>query len=426
MFTADALLPQLQDLPAARRLLVAYSGGLDSTVLLHALASLQDQHHKRVEAVHVNHGLHAGAVDWAQHCAAFCETLGIELHSMTVEVDRNQPSLEAAARDARYAAFETIMQRGDLLLTAHHQDDQAETLLLNLMRGSGLHGLAGMPRERALGEGRLLRPLLHVSRAGLEAYAEAHELSWIEDPTNASTDFDRNFLRHRVVPLLAERWPVAVSKIARSAELASESVALLDAEAQARLQPLLVTEARIDLAGLMRQQAPWQVQLLRHWLRRAGAPPLPSRLLEEFLRQLEAAGDDRQPGVAWHGWNLRRHGERLYLGQALADIDSAYCASWDCSAPLVLPGNLGCLRFEEGERRQLQVRFRREGDEVRLKGHARSLKSLMQELEIPPWLRDRVPLVVSNGDIVAIADRRYADNADLWLLWDACPDDFLP
>ncbi|MEJ2308872.1 MAG: tRNA lysidine(34) synthetase TilS [Gammaproteobacteria bacterium] len=426
MFRAAALLPQLQELPAGGRLLVAYSGGLDSTALLHALASLREETPMRLAAVHVNHGLQPQAGEWAAHCARACSRLQIPLQLIEVAVDTSMASLEAAAREARYAAFERIMQRGDVLLTAHHQDDQAETLLLNLMRGSGLHGLAGMPRTRRLGEGLLLRPLLHVSRAELEAFANEAGLSWIMDPTNAGIDFDRNFLRHRVLPLLEERWPVAVSKIARSAELAGESVALLDEEAAARIGPLLQAPGRIDLAGLMQQPPSWRVQLMRHWLRRAGAPPLPARQLDEFLRQLTTAADDRQPGVEWHGWTLRRHGELLYLGEALPEIDSGYCADWDGSEPLALPGNLGMLRLIDGAGHALQVRFRREGDEVRFNGHSRPLKTLMQELGMPPWLRERVPLVTSGGSIVAIADRAYADEAPVRLAWEGFPADFLP
>jgi tRNA(Ile)-lysidine synthase len=426
MITADELLPQLQRLNKENRCLVGYSGGLDSTVLLHLLAGLREQCDAQLIAIHINHGLQSEADDWQQHCSDVCEQRDIPLESLRVEVDRNTPSLEAAAREARHAAFTECMQPGDLLVTAHHRNDQAETLLLNLMRGSGLHGLAAMPPLRDFHPGQLWRPLLHLSREQLEAYASEEGLTWIEDPSNAEIEFDRNFLRNRVIPLLEERWPVAASKIARSAELVAESVVLLDGEADKRLRPLVPKPRRLDLGGFLQEPDPWRLPLLRHWLRAAGAPSLPANQLLELLRQLESAADDRQPAVEWHGWSVRRYDGKLWLGQELPEVDSSHCAQWDCTEPLVLPAGLGSMTFEEGDRRPLQVRFRREGDSIRYKGHTKSLKAVMQELAIPPWLRDRVPLVIDGERIVAIADRRYADEAALWLLWHDSPGDFHP
>jgi len=426
MISADELLPQLRRLKEENRCLVGYSGGLDSTVLLHLLAGLREQFDAQLIAIHINHGLQPDADDWQQYCSDVCEQLDIPLQAFRVEIDRDTASLEAAAREARHAAFAERMQPGDLLVTAHHRNDQAETLLLNLMRGSGLHGLAAMPPLRDFPPGKLWRPLLHLSREQLETYASEQGLEWIEDPSNAEIEFDRNFLRNRVIPLLQERWPVATSKIARSAELVAESVGLLDQEADKRLRPLATKARRLDLGGFLQEPDAWRLPLLRHWLRAAGAPSLPANQLIELLRQLESAAGDRQPAVEWHGWTIRRYDGKLWLGEELPEIDSDYCAQWDCSEPLVLPADLGSMTFEEGERRPLQVRFRREGDSIRYKGHTKSLKSVMQELGIPPWLRERVPLIVDGERIVAIADRRYADEAALWLLWHDSPEDFHP
>ena len=426
MISADELLPQLQRLNKDNRCLVGYSGGLDSTVLLHLLAGLREEFDAPLVAIHINHGLQPEADVWQQHCADVCEQLGIPLQALRVEVDRDASSLEAVAREARHAAFAESMQPGDLLVTAHHRNDQAETLLLNLMRGSGLHGLAAMPPVRDFHPGKLWRPLLHLSREQLEAYASEEGLTSIEDPSNADIEFDRNFLRKRVIPLLEERWPVAASKIARSAELVAESVALLDEEADKRLRPLATKPRRLDLGGFLQEPDAWRLPLLRHWLRAAGAPSLPASQLMELLRQLESAADDRQPAVEWHGWSIRRYDGKLWLGQELPEIETGYSAEWNCNEPLVLPASLGSMTFEEGERRPLQVRFRREGDSLRYKGHTKSLKAVMQELGIPPWLRDRVPLLIDQDRIVAIADRRYADEAALWLLWHDSPGDFHP
>lgn len=425
MFSAEELLLQLNKLPAAESYLVAYSGGVDSTVLLHALASLQDRFTAKLKAVHINHGLQPEADNWAEHCADFCTEYGIEYHIFEVEVDRNISSLEAAAREARYAAFSRLMEKGDILFSAHHLNDQAETMLLNMMRGSGLHGLAGMPRLRKFSLGLLFRPLLSNSRADLEAYAEQHGLLWVEDPTNAGTDFDRNYLRHNVLPMLEERWPAAIARIANSAALAGEAASLLDDEATTRLKPMIVSAGRINLTKLMQQPPKWHIPLLRHWLLLSKAPPLPGRQIIEFIRQLGAA-PDKQPAVEWHGWHLRRFSNVLYLGRQLQEIDPNYVETWDGNAPLKLPGNLGRLRLREGMGLDLKVRFRREGDVMRFHGQQKTLKPIMHDLAIPPWLRGHIPLVICNHRVVSIADREYADDAPVRLVWEGFPEDFLP
>ena len=196
---------------------VALSGGLDSTVLLHLLVQLRQIHSlPPLAAVHVHHGLQVAADAWPAHCQALCDALSVPLQVFRVQVQAGA-SLERAARDARYQAFVAVTQAQEVLLTGQHRDDQAETVLFRLLRGTGVSGLAGMPHQRTLGEGHLCRPLLDVSRAELEVYARAHALTWVEDPSNTQTDFSRNYLRHEVFPALTKRWPQATASMARSA-----------------------------------------------------------------------------------------------------------------------------------------------------------------------------------------------------------------
>ena len=216
-FDSTLLLERLTALTAsdaASRWLVAFSGGIDSTVLLHALSSTREQHQSEIIAIHIDHGLHPDSGEWESHCRQFADNLGVSYISCPVKVDdvlRSGP--EAAARQARYAALQTQVWDGDCVLSAHHEDDQAETLLLNLMRGSGIAGLAGIGAAQSFGRGRLLRPLLGVSGAAIEAYAKRYKLGWIEDPTNANIRFDRNFLRQEIMPRLATRWPAVTARL---------------------------------------------------------------------------------------------------------------------------------------------------------------------------------------------------------------------
>ena len=230
-FDSTLLLERLTALTAsdvASRWLVAFSGGIDSTVLLHALSSIRERHQCEIIAIHIDHGLHPDSGDWEIHCRQFADSLGVSYSSCPVTVsDVSHSGPEAAARQARYVVLQPQVQEGDCVLSAHHEDDQAETLLLNLMRGSGIAGLAGIGAAQDFGRGRLLRPLLGVSGAAIEAYAKRHKLGWIEDPTNANIRFDRNFLRQEIVPRLATRWPAVTARLRQSADLASEASGLL-------------------------------------------------------------------------------------------------------------------------------------------------------------------------------------------------------
>ncbi len=414
---SNTLLKRLSLLPPTKRYLLAFSGGLDSTALLHLLASIKDQIDAGVVAIHIDHGLQQESPEWSRHCSELCRQLDIPLKKVSLSLQQVAgESLEALAREARYEAMQLLMQPGEILLTAHHRDDQAETLLLNLMRGSGVKGLSAMPVIRRFAEGWLVRPLLEVSRSEIEAYATKHKLKWIDDPSNALTDFNRNYLRHEILPGLTQRWPAAAASIAESASHLAEAGQLLDEESRKLLTGMLAAPGQLQLEPLLQQPQAWQKMLLRHWLQQLGLPPPPRKRLAGFVQQL-TADSQRIPQIIWSGVELRRYNNLLYAGKRLQPHDAAIEIEWRTAQLLKLPSQLGELQMLEGEQKQLMVRFRREGDSMRWHSHQRTLKSILRTLEIPPWQRDRVPLITDDAVIIAIADLAYADEATLRLNW---------
>ncbi|CDH47483.1 tRNA lysidine(34) synthetase TilS [Candidatus Contendibacter odensensis] len=417
----DCVAALLNAHPQVRRLIVGYSGGMDSHVLLHLLAMQRAQRPKRtLEAMYVDHGLHAASAVWGEHCARVCHALNVPFRVVPVNA---QPapgaSPEAAARQARYAALAAELEPDTALLTAHHRDDQAETLLLQLLRGAGPHGLAAMPEAAPLGQGRLWRPLLNVDRAELLAYAHAQQLHWIEDTSNTDTGFDRNYLRHRILPLLRERWPAANRVLARSAHWCAETADWLDAEADADLAR--VATARPDaltIPALRELSELRQRNLLRRWLRTLGLPTPDARQLQHLLHDALTAAGDRQPCIHWPGGEVRRYRDTLYAMPPLLPHDPQHTFLWrpDTNAaypPLKLPG-LGTLELQEtvgaGLRAEmragatLSVRFRQGGERFRPLGrlHSQELKKLLQEAGIPPWQRERLPLLYREEVLLAV------------------------
>jgi tRNA(Ile)-lysidine synthase len=361
-------------------------------------------------ALYVDHGLQAAATAWGEHCAQVCRALNVPFRVLQINA-RPAPgeSPEAAARRARYAALAAELSPDSALLTAHHRDDQAETLLLQLLRGAGPHGLAAMPAVSRLGQGWLLRPLLNVDRAELLAYARAHDLQWIEDASNQDTGFDRNYLRHRVLPLLRERWPAMNRTLARSARRCAETAAWLDEEAAVdRTRVATDRPDGLSIPALRELSELRQRNLLRYWLRQLNLPIPDARQLHQILRDVLTAAIDRNPCVHWPGAEVRRYRDVLYAMSPLRPHDARQRFIWRADAegwpPLELPG-VGRLELrktvDEGLCAEvlaggaLIVSFRQGGERFRPIGraHSQELKKLLQEAGIPPWERDRLPLV---------------------------------
>ena len=419
--------------------LIGFSGGLDSTVLLHWLASFPAQRQHGLRAIHIHHGLQAQADHWATHCQAICEQLQVPLQVIRVQVAQDQGlGPEAAAREARHAAFAAALQPGERLATAHHQDDQAETFLLRALRASGPEGLAAMAPQRAFGNGQLWRPLLACSRQQLLDYARAHQLDWIEDPSNASHDYDRNFLRHAVMPLLRQRWPHAAASLARSAELSGEANRLLHSMDQDALQPLLDEQQSLDLSQLRKHPPARQARLLRLWVSQQQAPALPAQGVRVLLAELQQSDSNRETCFAWQNVQIRRWRQRLYLLPPQPHWPRAWQVQWDGSAPLVLPdgGQLQLLRQTQvantngadadadAQRSQplnfptpLRVCPRHGGERMTLPGrlHSHQLKHLLQQSNLPPWLRLRLPLLFDGPLLLAAGDLLISARLQSWL-----------
>ena len=418
-----------------KRIWIGYSGGPDSHVLLH-LAARAAWASCEVHAVHVHHGLHAEADAWAEHCARICAVLQVPFHLVHVEVAQGDgSSLEAAARDARYAAFREVLGADEALLLAHHAEDQAETLLLQLLRGAGPAGLAAMPAGVRLGAGWLLRPLLPHSRADLQAYAARHELHSILDHSNADLRFARNFLRLQIMPLLRERWPGVVHTLVRAAAHQAQAAALLEELGRIDLnQPLFSLPLwkrgegntcfsqgppaamlhwtspcpPLPLARLRGLAAARRTNALRTWLQ-ACAVRLPATAkLMEFLHQLDVAAADRQPRMAWPGGDVRCYREALYALPEMPASTPLGMLSWRVAEEQAFSwGRLRALRgFAPGvgfpPEAAVSIKFRQGGEVCRWQGHRRRLKQLLQEAHVLPWLRDFIPLVYIGGELAVI------------------------
>ncbi len=404
--------------PHIRRYCIAFSGGLDSTVLLHLCAQMRGSVTAKFGAVHVDHGLHAESARWARHCEIECERLGIPLVTLKVAARAARgESPEAAARAARYAAIAALIETGDCLLTAHHVDDQAETVLLQLLRGAGPHGLAAMPIIESFAAGWHARPLLGCAREAIMSVAVAEGLQWIEDPSNTDTGLRRNFLRHEILPRLKAHWPAAARTVSRSASHSASAARLLDTLAEQDLASLIGTEpGTLSAPALAALDHERQANALRAWLHRLGLP-LPStahlvRLREDVL----AAAPDASPVLAWPGAEIRRYRDLVFGMRPSAPHDPDIVLRWDVTTPLTLPDGgrlnltpamepavgLRSLRTADGP---VTVRYRRGGERCRPAGRGQShaLKKLLQDAGIPPWLRERVPLVYVGDVLAAVA-----------------------
>jgi tRNA(Ile)-lysidine synthase len=404
------------------RYVIALSGGLDSTVLLHALAVTRERHGKALLAVHIDHRLQPDSASWSEYCRRLAGRLGVEIRLDPVTVDAAASGgLEAAAREARYAALAQHVGHGDWLLSAHHRNDQAETLLLNLMRGSGPAGLAGIGLLSRFGAGWLARPLIDVPRAALETYAAAQDLRWVDDPSNEDLRFDRNYLRHEVLPALERRWAGVAERLARSADLAAEAAAMLEELAEIDLQRTGNRATRIDIDGLLALPEARQRNLLRYAARRAGLPLPGAARLGAVLDDVLRAREDAQPLVAWQGAELRRYRGNLYLLPPLQQT------AWQpgqpfSGSPLALGPGMGNLRLAPGAARGLSdasvarglsIRLREGGEKFKPFGHLhpKKLKKLLQEEGVVPWMRERLPLIYAGEQLVAVADLWVAAGA---------------
>ncbi|MGN2245852.1 tRNA lysidine(34) synthetase TilS [Frateuria sp. GZRR35] len=388
-------------------LCVAFSGGPDSAALLHALATLPPARARGLRALHVDHRLHPESGAWAAQAAAFCVSLDVDCEVRRVEVARGgSDGLEAAARHARYAAFADALQPGEWLLLGHHRDDQAETVLLKLLRGAGPQGLGGMRAVRPLGAGRLWRPLLDLPREVLRAYVEAHGLPCIDDPSNRDTSLARNHLRHEILPRLRLHWPHAVDSILHSASLCRAADDTLRAHWLKAFGTLHdSTNDSLDAQAWLTLDPALREPLLDHWLHASGLPAPTAAQRRQIERQCHARAG-QQPCVCWPGAELHIWKGRLWAHAPRASVDPHWEANWHGEA-LTLPDG-GRLSLSPDARLDspLTVRLRRGGERIKPAGdrHTRELRDLFQQVALPPWRRLACPLLYAEGELVAVAD----------------------
>lgn len=395
------------------RIWLGFSGGLDSTVLLHLL---QKNYPGKVSAIHVHHGLQTAADDWAAHCTQVCEALQVPLKIVHVVVESEGKGLEAAARLARYAKFAEVMQAGDLIATAHHQDDQAETVLLRLLRGSGIDGLSAIPEQRPFASGLMWRPLLAVTRSRLRRYAQIQGLSWIEDPQNQNPKFARSYVRQEILPRLCQHWPAAAANLARSAALSAEASAVLAELAEADLAHCRSADGSLAISELQACSSPRRNNLIRYWIQCAG---LPTPYLDS-LRRLESevidAAPDANPVLSWPGAEIRRYRGHLFAMSPLPKLPEAFISDWPETEILQLPQGCGALLLSGRPENLVSAQFRlvAPGDRFSPDGrlNSRSLKNMFQEQGVPPWVRIRTPVLEQAGRPIWIGGLGWASQAE--------------
>ena len=425
-FTAERLLDILQSFPSANAYIVGFSGGADSTALLHALSAVKNQLDAPLSAVHVNHGLHDDADHWQLQCEDFCRQHKIELICLSIELEHNSgKGLEAEARHLRYQAMSALLATGACLLTAHHADDQAETLLLNLMRGSGVDGLSAMPESRPLGNGLLQRPLLSFQNSALKDYLREHDIEWTEDPSNQYLNHDRNFVRHEIIPLLEKRWPEVSKRLLLTSRAMTDARHLLEGLADEYLGQNLAHRFVLQITPQISANPELFKLVARRWVKRSTAPSIPVYRLQSFCEQLRQADNDHQVTLHWGGWLLRLYKQQLWLYSdkgispcpvvkwptGHTEIDLGRDAGQFLLEPQAATGKPATpgTEFSVGGRINMQETVMSQG------AFHKSLKNLFQAADIPPWLRDCIPLCELNGELVAMGDWCFSDQFAAWM-----------
>ncbi|TKG03918.1 tRNA lysidine(34) synthetase TilS [Vibrio sp. F13] len=422
------------------RLIVAFSGGVDSRVLLELAAQFAKSHHIDCCAVHVHHGLSNNADYWAEQCKTWCDALSVSLfiERVSLEISRGE-SVEKLARDARYQALKKHIRQGDVLVTGQHIDDQVETFLLALKRGSGPKGLSSMAKVMPFSGAHIVRPLLSVTRTDIEVAARDMALTWVEDESNQDVRFDRNFIRHQVTPTLTERWPSFRESVSRSAQLCAEQELLLDELLESHLQQALTEKHSLSIEVLSQYSDLLRARLLRMWLSRCNQPMPSQKQLKLIWDEVACAQADANPKLVLNEVEVRRFNHQLHVVKETKDL-SNWQSDISMEESLVLPDGLGELHLTSAAsdgvsnhcdaqhfslnttRGTLRVIFNPEGLSAHPvgRGHSRKLKKLFQEYQVPSWLRRRTPILMDGDRVIAVlglfVDKNY-EGQDCEALW---------
>jgi tRNA(Ile)-lysidine synthase len=396
------------------QLIVGFSGGLDSTVLLHVLADTPELRHKLL-AVHINHGINPKGLDWQHHCEQWCLNLGISFISHSVQFDR-RANIENRARNARYHVFSSLVNKKTCLILGHHLNDQAETMLLQLFRGTGIDGLSAMSEVSTVGSGALLRPFLSYPREYLESYASLHGLKWIEDESNEDINYSRNYVRHQIMPLLVEKWPGVVENISRAASHCQQAKANLSDLAMQDSPDLVSASNTLFVEPLKKLSGERITNVLRVWLKKNQVELPSSRTFQRLIDEMVFARSDAQSLVSWDDIQIHCYQGTLYLGKKEV-INSYVSMNWiTFPSPVVLGNGLTSLVAHQARegliipiRAKIVISFRQGGELFFWHGQTKQLKKLFQEWKIPPWQRDKVPLLYINDQLAAVIGYAISD-----------------
>jgi len=398
----------------SRKFLLAFSGGVDSVVLLDLLVNVLKES-DALRIIHINHNLNEHSNDWAQFSSEVCEKYDLPLICESVEPKRHGKGLEADARELRYQSFRDVIQDDEYLLTGHHQDDQMETLLYRIFRGTGIDGLMAIRREIKFGKGFLYRPMLNISREKIEEYAQLKNLKWIYDSSNDDSSYDRNFLRKDIIPLIKKRWPSVENKVSRLSVIAEQNQLLLN-ELAIEDVGQLKNYNHLDIETLSEKSYPRIINIFRFMIKKNNMSVPSMQVLNEGIKTLMHS-KSKSPSMTWNDNTIRRYKHRLYfLNSALnSPNDLSNEMSWDIKKTINLGKNLGSIqaRFLNGEGislnrcpSNLAIKYRKGGEEIKPSGHkiTKSLKNLFQENNVLPWVRDKIPLIYVDQELISVGD----------------------
>ena len=398
----------------SRKFLLAFSGGVDSVVLLDLLVNVLKES-DALRIIHINHNLNEHSNDWAQFSSEICEKYDLPLICESVEPKRHGKGLEADARELRYQSFRDVIQDDEYLLTGHHQDDQMETLLYRIFRGTGIDGLRAIRREIKFGKGFLYRPMLNISREKIEEYAQLKNLKWIYDSSNDDSSYDRNFLRKDIIPSIKKRWPSVENKVSRLSVIAEQNQLLLN-ELAIEDVGHLKNYNHLDIETLSEKSYPRIINIFRFMIKKNNMSVPSMQVLNEGIKTLMHS-KSKSPSMTWNDNTIRRYKHRLYfLNSALnSPNDLSNEMSWDIKKTINLGKNLGSIqaRFLNGEGislnrcpSNLAIKYRKGGEEIKPSGHkiTKSLKNLFQENNVLPWVRDKIPLIYVDQELISVGD----------------------
>ena len=399
---------------------IAFSGGMDSTVLLHVMKNIIDEK-SQIRAIHINHNIVDNSKVWSKTCKSICKNFGIDIEIISLEVTHIGYGLEAAARDERYKKLKEKLYENEYLLTAHHEEDQMETVFLRMARGTGLDGLQGINEKYSFGEGIIFRPMLEVSKTSVMDYAKEHQLKWVEDSSNQDTHFDRNFLRKKIIPQFRERWPSIASSVSRLSQLSAQNIKILNQIAEEDIGPI-ANMNELPLAKLLDKSFERANNMLRYIILANGMSIPSMKTLQDGLKEMLDPETDKSV-IAWKDYCIRKYKNHLYF-LSNSDLEPNKVdvkIPWEIGKTVNLGENIGTIEatFIHGDglsiekcKNKLTISYRQGGELIKPIGHRinKSLKNLFQENQILPWMRDKIPLIYYQDELVSVADLWFNQN----------------